>query len=143
MPRSRPNIILLAVVLLALVYVAGRDFYVERSLRFALRPDAVTINYRRELTIPYRQITAVSYFKVPPPMKGSFLQEIGRSRIGPFEVEGVGRVGVYSPDEKRPLLIIQTPDKRYGLAPLKADRFHLDLLARLPERRPPSIGAVD
>jgi len=143
MPRLRPNLVLIAVVLLALVYVTGRDLYVNRSLRFALRPDAVAVDYRRELTIPYGQITALSFFKVPPAMKGSFLQEIGRSRIGLFAVEGAGQVEMYSPDGKRPFLIIQALGKRYGLAPPKADRFYRDLLARLPERRPPTIGGVD
>ena len=143
MPRLRPSIALIALVLLALVYVAGRDFYVDRALHFALRTDAVTIDYRRELSIPYRHIAAVSFFKVPPAMKGSFLQEIGRSRIGPFNVEGVGRVEMYSPEEKHSLLIIQTMNKRYGLAPPNGARFYRDLLARLPGRRtPPSIGAA-
>jgi len=144
MPRLRPNIVLVAVILAGLVYIAGKDVYIDRHLTYGLSRDALVIRYHGRVVLPYREIRNVTFFSKPPSLKGSWLATLGRSRLGLFYLPGVGQVEMYSADEKRPLIVVLKGYRLYGLAPREGERFYRALLSRLPGRSTgESIGAED
>lgn len=133
--HSRSNLIMTAVVLSLLVFILGRDAFLARRIRYELGGEAIVVTYPR-ISLLYREITSLTFYREPPPLKSSFFSSIGRGRVGRFYLAGHGWVQVSSPDyEKRPLLVVEAGDRLYGLSPREGEEFYQELLSRLPAKR--------
>ncbi|MGE5529509.1 MAG: PH domain-containing protein [Patescibacteria group bacterium] len=142
-PHARFNAVLAGLVLLVLAYVFGRAFYDARGLGYALESRALVIRHRGRIVIPYARMEKVTFYRTPPPMRKMQGTSLGRIRFGRFRLQGVeGEVTVYAADASRPLLLVETPEAKYGLTPADGEAFYRRLLARIERSKPEaSLGA--
>lgn len=109
-------VILIAALIIALVYQGTNiDYKIEKG--------NISINWFTGVIIPIKDIAEIKVLDKAPKMKKIIGVELFGIKQGTFDMEGFGRVKVYSGDISRKMVIVRTKQFTYGLTPDNTTRF--------------------